>query len=85
MDTQDQIVPEENDKAVDRKELLSQQFDDIGTEDSSAPRAQDGKFVAAKSAPEAAPEAEDSLYVDYARCFWSDWCCWTGAFSDFSA
>ena len=66
MDTQDQIVPEENDKAVDRKELLSQQFDDIGTEDGpdepSAPRASNGKFVAAKSAPEAAPDAEEPVW-----------------------
>jgi hypothetical protein len=62
LDTQDQIVPEENDKAVDRKELLAQQFDDIGTEDSSAPRAPDGKFVAAKDAPSAEPAAEEPVW-----------------------
>ena len=64
MDTQDQIVPEDNDKGVDRKELLAQQFDDVETNEPQQPkaRAEDGKYVAAKDAPAAEPDADEPVW-----------------------
>lgn len=61
MDTQDQIIPEDDDKAVDRKELLAQQFDEVETGEPEAPkeskpRAPDGKFTAQDDAEEAPVE-----------------------------
>jgi hypothetical protein len=61
LDTQDQIIPDD-DKAIDRKELLAQQFDDAETNEPAAPqeskpRAQDGKF-AAQAETEDAPVEE---------------------------
>ena len=66
MDTQDQIIPED-DKGVDRKELLAQQFDDIETDQPEskepAPRAPNGKFVAKDAAePEDAPAVEEPVW-----------------------
>ncbi len=61
LDTQDQIP--EDDKGVDRKELLAQQFDDVETNEPQQPkpRAEDGKYVAAKDAPEE-PAVEDPVW-----------------------
>ena len=60
MDTQDQIIPEDDDKGVDRKELLAQQFDDVETSQPEtkepAPRAPNGKFVANDAAEDAPVE-----------------------------
>ena len=58
MDTQDQIP--EDDKGIDRKELLAQQFDDVETNEPQQPkpRAENGKYVAAKDAPAAEPSEE---------------------------
>jgi hypothetical protein len=62
LDTQDQIVTDE-DKGVDRKELLNQQFDEVETvEPQGKQRAQDGKYVAAKPAPQAEPDAEEPVW-----------------------
>jgi len=65
LDTQDQIIPEDDDKGVDRKELLAQQFDDIETDQPEskepAPRAPNGKFVA-KDAAEDAPAVEEPVW-----------------------
>ena len=62
MDTQDQIVLDE-DKGVDRKELLNQQFDEVETaEPQGKPRAENGKYVAAKPAPQAEPDAEEPVW-----------------------
>ena len=58
MDTQDQIIPEDDDKAIDRKELLAQQFDDVETNEQPKPRAENGKYVAAKDASAAEPAEE---------------------------
>jgi hypothetical protein len=59
LDTQDQIIPED-DKGVDRKELLAQQFDDVETSQPEtkepAPRASNGKFVANDAAEDAPVE-----------------------------
>jgi hypothetical protein len=60
LDTQDQIIPDD-DKAIDRKELLAQQFDEVGTGEPAAPkeskpRAENGKFVAQEAAEEAPAE-----------------------------
>ena len=62
LDTQDQIIPDE-DKAIDRKELLAQQFDEVDTGEPAAPkeskpRAEDGKYVAARDATAAEPSEE---------------------------
>ena len=56
MDTQDQIIPE--DTGVDRKELLSQQFEDIESNDQpeSTTRAPNGKFVANDATEDAVEE-----------------------------
>ena len=74
LDTQDQIIPEDDDKGVDRKDLLAQQFDDIEADDNDpkdrfsksynkpVPRAENGKYVAAQDAPEAAPDAEEPVW-----------------------
>ena len=58
LDTQDQIP--EDDKGIDRKELLAQQFDDVETNEPQQPkpRAENGKYVAAKDAPAAEPSEE---------------------------
>ena len=60
LDTQDQIIPEDDDKGVDRKELLAQQFDDVETSQPEtkepAPRAPNGKFVANDAAEDAPVE-----------------------------
>ena len=62
LDTQDQIVSDE-DKGVDRKELLNQQFDEVETaEPQGKPRAENGKYVAAKPAPQAEPDAEEPVW-----------------------
>ncbi len=66
MDTQDQIIPEDDDKGVDRKELLAQQFDDIQADEQPeskepASRAPNGKFVA-KDAAEDAPAVEEPVW-----------------------
>ena len=62
MDTQDQIVSDE-DNGVDRKELLNQQFDEVETaEPQGKPRAETGKYVAAKPAPQAEPDAEEPVW-----------------------
>ena len=62
MDTQDQINKDE-DKGEDRRELLNQQFDEAET---AAPqgqaRSEDGKYVAAKTAPQAEPDAEEPVW-----------------------
>jgi hypothetical protein len=60
LDTQDQIIPED-DKGVDRKELLAQQFDDVQADEQpepkeSKPRAPNGKFVANDAAQDAPVE-----------------------------
>ena len=59
MDTQDQITPEDG-TAVDRKELLAQQFDDVEINEPQQPkpRAEDGKYVAARSASQVEPAEE---------------------------
>jgi hypothetical protein len=61
LDTQDQIIPDDDDKAIDRKELLAQQFDEVDTSEPEAPkeskpRAKNGKFVAQEDAEEAPAE-----------------------------
>lgn len=61
LDTQDQIIPDDDDKAIDRKELLAQQFDEVDTSEPKAPkeskpRAENGKFVAQEDAEEAPAE-----------------------------
>jgi hypothetical protein len=61
LDTQDQIIPDDDDKAIDRKELLAQQFDEVDTSEPEAPkeskpRAKNGKFVAQEDAEEATAE-----------------------------
>jgi len=62
LDTQDQIIPED-DKGVDRKELLNQQFDEVEpVEPQGKPRAEDGKYVASKSAPRVDPTAEEPVW-----------------------
>jgi hypothetical protein len=58
LDTQDQIIPEDDDKAIDRKELLAQQFDDVETNEQPKPRAENGKYVAAKDATAVEPVEE---------------------------
>ena len=59
LDTQDQIIPED-DKGIDRKELLAQQFDDVETNEPQQPkpRAENGKYVAAKDATAVEPAEE---------------------------
>ena len=57
LDTQDQIIPED-DKGIDRKELLAQQFDDVETNEQPKPRAETGKYVAAKDATAVEPAEE---------------------------
>ena len=59
LDTQDQIP--EDDKGVDRKELLAQQFDDVQADEQpepkeSKPRAPNGKFVANEATKDAPVE-----------------------------
>jgi len=62
LDTQDQIIPED-DKGVDRKELLNQQFDEVEpVEPQGKPRAEDGKYVASNSAPRVDPTAEEPVW-----------------------
>jgi len=62
LDTQDQIVSDE-DKGVDRKELLNQQFDEVETtEPQGKPRAETGKYVAAKPAPQEEPDAGEPVW-----------------------
>ena len=58
LDTQDQIP--EDDKGIDRKELLAQQFDDVETNEPQQPkpRAENGKYVAAKDATAVEPAEE---------------------------
>jgi hypothetical protein len=61
LDTQDQIIPDDDDKAIDRKELLAQQFDEVDTGEPEAPkeskpRAENGKFVAQEDDEEAPAE-----------------------------
>jgi hypothetical protein len=61
LDTQDQIIPDDDYKAIDRKELLAQQFDEVDTSEPEAPkeskpRAKNGKFVAQEDAEEAPAE-----------------------------
>ena len=70
LDTQDQIIPNEDDKAVDRKELLGQQFDEIEIDDNDptdrfskaynkpVDRAPNGKFVAKEETEEASAVEE---------------------------
>ena len=60
MDTQDQIIPEDDDKAIDRKELLAQQFNDVETNEQ--PRAESGKNVTAKDAPDPEPAGEEPVW-----------------------
>ena len=55
MDTQDRIIPED-DQTIDRKELLSQQFDEVSETPQPAPvRADDGKFAATEAPEETEP------------------------------
>jgi len=67
LDTQDQIIPED-DKGIDRKELLAQQFDDMQADEQpepkeSKPRASNGKFVAKEEAePDEAPAVEEPVW-----------------------
>jgi len=58
LDTQAEIIPEDDDKGIDRKELLAQQFDDVETNEQPKPRAENGKYVAAKDASAAEPAEE---------------------------
>ena len=60
LDTQDQIIPEDDDKAIDRKELLAQQFNDVETNEQ--PRAESGKNVTAKDAPDPEPAGEEPVW-----------------------
>ena len=67
MDTQDQIIPSDDEKPVDRKDLLAQQFDDIEADDND-PKDRFSKAYnkpvthVAKESAEAAPEAEEPVW-----------------------
>ena len=67
MDTQDQIIPSDDEKPVDRKDLLAQQFDDIEADDND-PKDRFSKAYnkpathVAKESAETAPEAEEPVW-----------------------
>jgi hypothetical protein len=67
LDTQDQIIPSDDEKPVDRKDLLAQQFDDIEADDND-PKDRFSKAYnkpvtpEAKEAVEAAPDAEEPVW-----------------------